>query len=276
MPVTNAKEVNELMTLLGSAPLKRYGQNFLIDQKIIEDIIQAFQPQKKDNILEIGPGLGALTTHLVGSGAQVIAVEIDRKLSAFLQSNLKINGNLVVINQNILQTKLSAFPSPLRIISNLPYNITTLVIEKIIKESINVKDFLFMVQKEVIARLNAKVGTAEYGPLAIMLNLLTEGKSIMNITREAFYPQPNVTSTIYYLSFTHLYDDYEVLGIFRLVKSMFLSRRKTIYNNLAIYLKNKNEAENTLNALGVLLNTRPEQLSPEVYLDLYRSLNSKK
>ena len=152
MPVTNAKEVNELMTLLGSAPLKRYGQNFLIDQKIIEDIIQAFQPQKKDNILEIGPGLGALTTHLVGSGAQVIAVEIDRKLSAFLQSNLKINGNLVVINQNILQTKLSAFPSPLRIISNLPYNITTLVIEKIIKESINVKDFLFMVQKEVIAR----------------------------------------------------------------------------------------------------------------------------
>ncbi|HKM11396.1 MAG TPA: 16S rRNA (adenine(1518)-N(6)/adenine(1519)-N(6))-dimethyltransferase RsmA [Bacilli bacterium] len=276
MPVTNAKEVNELMTLLGSAPLKRYGQNFLIDQKIIEDIIQAFQPQKKDNILEIGPGLGALTTHLVGSGAQVIAVEIDRKLSAFLQSNLKINGNLVVINQNILQTKLSAFPSPLRIISNLPYNITTLVIEKIIKESINVKDFLFMVQKEVIARLNAKVGTAEYGPLAIMLNLLTEGKSIMNIPREAFYPQPNVTSTIYYLSFTHLYDDYEVLGIFRLVKSMFLSRRKTIYNNLAIYLKNKNEAENTLNALGVLLNTRPEQLSPEVYLDLYRSLNSKK
>lgn len=276
MPVTNAKEVNELMTLLGSAPLKRYGQNFLIDQKIIEDIIQAFQPQKKDNILEIGPGLGALTTHLVGSGAQVIAVEIDRKLSAFLQSNLKINGNLVVINQNILQTKLSAFPSPLRIISNLPYNITTLVIEKIIKESINVKDFLFMVQKEVITRLNAKVGTAEYGPLAIMLNLLTEGKSIMNIPREAFYPQPNVTSTIYYLSFTHLYDDYEVLGIFRLVKSMFLSRRKTIYNNLAIYLKNKNEAENTLNALGVLLNTRPEQLSPEVYLDLYRSLNSKK
>lgn len=276
MPVTNAKEVNELMTLLGSAPLKRYGQNFLIDQKIIEDIIQAFQPQKKDNILEIGPGLGALTTHLVGSGAQVIAVEIDRKLSAFLQSNLKISGNLVVINQNILQTKLSAFPSPLRIISNLPYNITTLVIEKIIKESINVKDFLFMVQKEVIARLNAKVGTAEYGPLAIMLNLLTEGKSIMNIPREAFYPQPNVTSTIYYLSFTHLYDDYEVLGIFRLVKSMFLSRRKTIYNNLAIYLKNKNEAENTLNALGVLLNTRPEQLSPEVYLDLYRSLNSKK
>ncbi|MFA5735626.1 MAG: 16S rRNA (adenine(1518)-N(6)/adenine(1519)-N(6))-dimethyltransferase RsmA [Bacilli bacterium] len=276
MPVTNAKEVNELMTLLGSAPLKRYGQNFLIDQKIIEDIIQAFQPQKKDNILEIGPGLGALTTHLVGSGAQVIAVEIDRKLSAFLQSNFKTNGNLVVINQNILQTKLSAFPSPLRIISNLPYNITTLVIEKIIKESINVKDFLFMVQKEVIARLNAKVGTAEYGPLAIMLNLLTEGKSIMNIPREAFYPQPNVTSTIYYLSFTHLYDDYEVLGIFRLVKSMFLSRRKTIYNNLAIYLKNKNEAENTLNALGVLLNTRPEQLSPEVYLDLYRSLNSKK
>ena len=269
MPVTNAKEVNELMTLLGSAPLKRYGQNFLVDQKIIKEIIAYFNPQAEDNILEIGPGLGALTSHLIDSRAQVIVVEIDRKLSGFLNSNLKDKGNLTVINQNILQTKINAFPSPLRIISNLPYNITTLIIEKILKESVNVSDFLFMVQKEVIARLNAKVGDSEYGPLAILLDLLTERTKVMNIPREAFYPQPNVTSTIFHIRLTHIYDNHDVASLFRLIKAMFLSRRKTIFNNLAIYLQDKEKAAKTLENLSVSMNMRPEQLPPSAYLNLY-------
>lgn len=271
MAISKPNEVEALMKMLKSAPLKRYGQNFLLDQKIINDIITAFNPQKGENILEIGPGLGALTKHLIDSEANVFAVEIDRKLAAFLETNYP---SLKIINKNILQCKIDNFPRPLRIISNLPYNITTAIIEKILKESGGVSDFLFMVQKDVIERLKAKPGDSQYGPLAILLSLFTEGQTLMNIPREAFYPRPHVTSTIYHLHFHQQYEPEIVRGVFYLSKAMFLSRRKTIFNNLSLYLKDKNKAKLALDSLKIHPDLRPEQIAPTFYLELYRYLKT--
>ncbi|MGI6713778.1 MAG: 16S rRNA (adenine(1518)-N(6)/adenine(1519)-N(6))-dimethyltransferase RsmA [Bacilli bacterium] len=273
MPISKPSDVEALMKMMKTAPLKRYGQNFLLDQKLIDEIITAFNPKKGENILEIGPGLGALTEKLVKSGAQVFAVEIDRKLTAFLQANFHNASNLKLINKNILQCKIHEFPTPLRIISNLPYNITTSVIEKVIKESSGVSDFYFMVQREVIGRLKAKTGDKEYGPLAILLALFTEGKVVINIPREAFYPRPHVTSTIYHFRFHHRYPQEVINGVFSLTKAMFLSRRKTIFNNLTLYLKDKNKAQITLKTLKTQMNSRPEQLDPIFYLELYQYLD---
>lgn len=269
MPVNDPKSVNDILTLLQSAPLKRYGQNFLIDPAVRQAIINQFNPQPLDEIVEIGPGLGSLTGGLLETGAQVTAIEIDHKLSAFLEQTYRSNQNFKVVNENVLRVKFDQFAKPIRLISNLPYNITTEVLEKAIKESSNIRDFLFMVQKEVIPRLIAKPGDENYGPLAIGFTIFGEGKRVLNVAREAFFPQPNVTSAVYYVRFTHQYDAKTVQGIFRLIKALFLSRRKTIFNNLAAHLGDKVLATALLEKLAIALNTRPEDLAPSFYHDLY-------
>ncbi len=249
-------------------PRKRFGQHFLHDKAVVSRIINAFAPQANDIVVEIGPGPGVLTRELAGRVARLEAVEIDRDLAATLESEFAGN-NTVRINQADALTfdfcALTEKEQPLRIIGNLPYNISTPLIFHLFGQSHCVRNMLFMLQKEVVDRMCAVPGNKIYGRLSVMTQWQCEVERLFTVPAGAFTPPPKVESAIvrlrpYAQNPLPLKD---VTRFARLVQAAFSQRRKTLRNSLMEFL-----TANQMQELDIDPVRRPETLSVAEFVTL--------
>ncbi len=252
----------------GHTARKRFGQNFLNDQRVIHQIVASFQPARDQNVVEIGPGLGALTKVLLPALGRLQVVELDRDLAARLPQTLAGLGELIIHEGDALDfdfTPLaSAGAADLRVIGNLPYNISTPLIFHLLGHSGVIRDMHFMLQKEVIDRLCAEPGSNDYGRLSVMVQYRCQAEWLFDVPPEAFSPPPKVTSAIVRLTphaqLPHPCRDERLLG--ELVTAAFTMRRKTLRNALKRY------PPETLARAGVDGGCRPETVSVADYVAL--------
>ncbi|MCF6288638.1 MAG: 16S rRNA (adenine(1518)-N(6)/adenine(1519)-N(6))-dimethyltransferase RsmA [Proteobacteria bacterium] len=246
---------------------KKFGQNFLQDQTVIERIINAFNPQKNDLVYEIGPGQAALTEHLVEYSNNLQLVEIDNDLVAILQQKFAQHSNVTILHQDALELEISNKNT--RIIGNLPYNISTPLLIGFLYQADKIQDMLFMLQKEVVKRICAPPGIKAYGRLSVMLQYAFTCEELFIVPPEAFNPRPKIDSQIIRLTTKANPAPVNLTAMEALVKQAFGQRRKTIKNNL----KNIINAEQLLN-LNVDPKARPETLSVEQYVNITNWLSS--
>ena len=215
-------------------PRKRFGQHFLVDPGVIGAIIDAIRPAPDDVIVEIGPGRGALTASLAGMAGTLHAIELDRDLAATLRADYAASDNVTIHEADALSFDVSSLGTDLRIVGNLPYNISTPLLFHLLEYRDVIVDMHFMLQKEVVDRMAAEPGTKAYGRLGIMLGCHFDIESLFDVDRDAFDPPPEVTSSIVRLvplpAGTYEIDDEHRLS--RLVAQAFSQRRKTIRNAL--------------------------------------------
>ena len=254
---------------------KKFGQNFLQDKNIIKKIANVAETTKDDLIIEVGPGAGALTEELVQK-SQVLAYEIDQELENNLLEKFKDNSFSLILDDFLKRdvTKdLEAYKfNNLYVIANLPYYITTPIINKIIDDKLPVQKMVLMVQKEVGERFSAKIGSKDYSSITVFLNYYFDIKREFIVSRNAFFPKPNVDSVI--ISFTKkenkLKVNNEVL-FFKLIKDSFVQKRKTLKNNLRDYDFTKVEEILIKNNLPV--DVRAENISLEIFVEISNNLS---
>ncbi len=274
------KELKDVFSRYNFAPLKRLGENYLIDGNIKDKIISSMDILKDDTILEIGPGLGALTMDLALSGADMVAVEKDKKACAILN---ELAGedfpNLKIVNGDILKFDLNgvAGGKDVKVAGNLPYYITTPIIEYILRNKGLISEAVIMVQKEVASRLCAKSGTKDYGSLSCFVQYHAKIEYIYTVKKTCFYPVPRVDSAIIRLSMpekplAHV-DDEELF--FRIVRGSFNQRRKSVINSISrssVLDMPKGALEAILTRCGIDPAARPETLSLADFAKLTNSV----
>ena len=223
---------------------KKFGQNFLKDSSIIHAIIQSIQPLQDDLLVEIGPGLGALTKPLLEKTKHLFAIELDRDIVNWMQNQYSKN-NITIFNEDVLNFNFHQFDKKIRIVGNLPYNISTPILFKCIEDIKIITDLHFMLQKEVVDRMIAAPSSSEYGRLSVMLQYYFAMEHLVHVPKESFDPEPKVES-----SFVRLipYDNYPFAAnnidqFGKIVKEAFSQRRKTIRNTLKNFM-NANDFEN--------------------------------
>jgi len=247
-------------------PLKRFGQNYIHDKNIIKKIVREINPLPDDTILEIGPGRGALTELIYGKAEKFIAVEIDSRVIKDLGSKFP---NLQLIQKDFLKVDISTIidsnKKKLRIIGNIPYNLTSSIIFKTIRNAELIEDAVLMVQNEVAKRMTAKKGSKDYGILTVLLNYFTDTQVCFKVSPNAFYPKPKVTSAVVHLSFKELSISKEKREMYiSIVKACFGNRRKTLKNSLS----NSIFEELNFSKSGIDLSLRAEQLDVKDFLVL--------
>lgn len=248
------------------APRKRFGQNFLTDARVIEAILRAVDARAGQSIVEIGPGRGALTEGLIRSGAALHLVEIDRDLAASWRA--RAGTGLTVHEADALRfdfTALGSTPGRLRIVGNLPYNISTPLLFHLLAQAPAILDMHFMLQREVVDRIAADPGGAEYGRLSVMVQYQCRAERILEVPPEAFSPAPKVESAVVRLLPGHhdhgIARDPRLLAA--LVRQAFSQRRKTLRNALAGFLTGAG-----IEAIGIDPKRRPETLSVAEFVHL--------
>lgn len=247
---------------------KRFGQNFLQDQHIISKIIAAINPQAGDRIVEIGPGKGALTVPLLEQAGQLDVIELDRDLIPILKATCMDKGGLTIHQTDALRydfATLTAQPHSLRVVGNLPYNISTPLLFHLIDSAHLIKDMHFMLQKEVVDRIIARHNTADYGRLSIMLQYFCKTDALFLVKPGSFNPAPKVDSAIIRL-IPHKILPYPVNNLAllqRIVAQAFNQRRKTLRNSLKGLIN-----EEQLKSLAIDAQLRPENLSLQDYANI--------
>lgn len=257
-------------------PKKRLGQNFLIDKNIQKKIIEGLELKHSDTVLEIGSGRGEFTAPIADRVKKVYAVEIDTDLYSALEENIKGYPNVVLIKEDILKIKLEKYFSnvkgKLKVFGNIPYYISTPIIEKIFKFRIKFNEIYITVQKEFAKRIVAQPGSKIYGSLSCFVQYYTEPKIVFEIKRGSFYPAPKVDSCFLKLTFrkkTPLRKDKEKI-LFRIIRAAFSQRRKALRNSLKrVFPKEKLEAY--LQNYSIDKNTRPEDLTHQDFTNLINS-----
>ncbi len=254
---------------------KKFGQNFLVDESILKAIIDCSELSKDDCVLEIGPGLGVMTQVLCEKAGKVLAVEIDRKLIPILKVSLLGIDNVNVINEDILKLDLKAVleenfgDSPVKVVANLPYYITTPIIMRLLEDKINFKSITIMVQKEVGERLAADPGGKDYGALTVAVQYRCIPNKILVVPPESFMPQPEVDSMVVRLDSRDKppVDLKDEKMYFRVVRASFGQRRKTLLNALSAgnLGKSKEELREVLSRNNIDEKRRGETLSLEEF-----------
>ena len=219
---------------------KKFGQNFLIDEHVLDKIIRAAEITKDDYVLEIGPGIGTMTQYLACAAREVTAVEIDRALIPILEDTLKEYDNVSIINEDILKVDISALAKeknggrPIKVVANLPYYITTPIIMGLFESHVPLESITVMVQKEVADRMQVGPGTKDYGALSLAVQYYAEPYIVANVPPNCFMPRPAVGSAVIRLT-RHQKPPVEVMDeklMFRLIRASFNQRRKTLANGL--------------------------------------------
>ncbi len=255
---------------------KRFGQNFLVDANIISKILLSINPQPDDHIVEIGPGLGALTKPLLETQQHLHVIELDRDVIPVL-NRLPHHERLTIHNIDVLDFDFTRFKqslsdqAPLRIIGNLPYNISTAVLFHLVNHRDVIKDMHFMLQKEVVERIAAKTGTHDYGRLSVMMQLHFDVSPLFTVPAECFRPAPKVQSAVIrLLPRQHMEINTDERAPFEsLVKQAFSQRRKTLKNTLKNLCDSKQ-----IEQAGIDPAKRPQELDVSDYIKLFRQLNS--
>lgn len=216
---------------------KRFGQNFLTDTQIIDRIVATIAPKMDDNLLEIGPGKGAMTLPLLDKVEHLNVIEIDRDLIALLEA---FNSSKLIIHQgDALKFDIGQLPQPLRVVGNLPYNISSPILFHLLEYREHIQDMTFMLQKEVVERMVAAPGSKTYGRLSVMIQAFFHCELVFIVPPESFDPAPKVDSAIVYLKPLTQPMVEQLEGFSKIVKAAFAQRRKTLKNNLKSYLNNQ-------------------------------------
>ena len=263
---------------------KKFGQNFLIDTRVLERIIAQAEITKDDMVLEIGPGIGTMTQYLCENAREVVAVEIDNSLIPILEDTLSEYNNVTVINDDILKVDINKLVEehnagkPIKVVANLPYYITTPIIMGLFEKKVNVDSITVMVQKEVADRMKSGPGSKDYGALSLAVQYYSKPEIVANVPPNCFMPRPKVSSAVIRLK---LYDEMTVKVenenlLFRLIRASFNQRRKTLVNGI----KNSGELnytkEQVVEALAKMRlneNIRGEALTLEQFGELSDILN---
>jgi len=254
-------------------PRKRFGQNFLQDEGIIAQIIAAINPHPGELMVEIGPGLGALATSLLPILQKLYVIELDRDLIPKLKQNCHDLGELIIHQADALVfdfAKLVDASQKLRVVGNLPYNISSPLLFHLLTFASNIKDMYFMLQKEVAERLSAKVGIKAYGRLSIMMQYYCKIEKLFDVPASAFHPQPKVVSSfvklVPYKKLPAQAKDFNTFA--EIVKIAFNQRRKTLRNALKAVI-----SAEELEKIGVDPKLRPEQIKIEDYVKISNNLS---
>jgi 16S rRNA (adenine1518-N6/adenine1519-N6)-dimethyltransferase len=218
-------------------PSKRFGQNFLTDKSIIKRIIEALDPQPGETIVEIGPGRGALTAPLIERAGQLVAIEFDRNLIPILINTFGKSENFKLVQNDALVTDICAEIRPAasaRVVANLPYNIATAVLQRLIEQRACLTELILMLQREVVDRIIAPPGSAERGYLSVFVEAYCETEKLFDVAPASFRPAPKVWSTVVRLKLRPKidFDAQEEKLLWQIVSAGFAQRRKTILNNL--------------------------------------------
>ncbi|MGI6151535.1 MAG: 16S rRNA (adenine(1518)-N(6)/adenine(1519)-N(6))-dimethyltransferase RsmA [Christensenellales bacterium] len=275
--VSSPAAVRALLKDRGLSPNKQLGQNFLCDANIIKRIADAAGVNKADAVLEIGPGLGALTRELCDRADRVVAVEIDSGLAEVLKETLSDKKNATVIHGDFLKCDLAELHDvlgggPFRVAANLPYYITTAIIMRLLESGLPVLSMSFLIQKEVAERMAAAPKTKSYGSLSIAVQYYTDVSVVLNVPRGCFLPSPGVDSVVVRLNKRPPKVDVpSEEDFFRITRAAFAMRRKTLANNLSVGLGiSKERAEALIKAANLPENVRGEELSLEQFAQIAR------
>ncbi len=268
----NPTEIRELAAKLGLKPTKKLGQNFVIDQNMVEKIVRTSNVSKDSIVLEVGPGLGSLTLALMATGAKVIAVEIDERLAELLPNTAKAKGfgesQLIVINKDALEISKNDVYNPDVLVANLPYNVSVPVIIHILETFPSIKNYLVMVQSEVADRLAANPGSRTYGSPSVKLQWYAEVSKAGSISRNVFWPVPNVDSDLVQLHRRNNVDVSIRKELFAVVDAAFSQRRKMLRSALSSMCGGSEKASEILESVQIDPRLRGEALNVSDYVRL--------
>ncbi len=248
-----------------------FGQNFLFDKNILNKIVSCSEVTGKDMVVEIGPGLGTLTTVLAQKSKKVIAIEFDKKLISQLTENVSDLKNVEIINMDALKYPYETIRGKFSVVANIPYNITTPIIFKLLEYKAKIKSMTLLMQKEVAQRIVAKSGSREYGVLSLTTQLYTKPSLKFTVSKKAFSPPPNIDSAVvhFQVSAKPTLPVKDAALFLDIVKTAFGQRRKTIKNSL----KSFHDLTEALETTSIDPSIRPEKLSMQDFIRLADALH---
>jgi 16S rRNA (adenine1518-N6/adenine1519-N6)-dimethyltransferase len=277
---------NQILNKYNLRANKRFGQNFLIDDNVLENIVEVSEITEDDLVIEIGPGLGNLTEYLIKKAGHVLLIEIDKNMIKILNDRFDSNLKYTLINDDILKLNMDEIIKKIeikekvkykkvKVVANLPYYITTPIIFKLLQDSNRIEDITVMVQKEVAERMVAAPKSKAYGILTLMVEYLSVASIEIIVPKESFIPSPDVTSAVIKLVKEKRYKTNNEEILFKLIHSAFAQRRKKMINSLEstrFMEMDKNALEKLLQANKINTNSRAEELSLDEYIKIVYSL----
>ena len=277
------EETKFLMKKYNISANKDLGQNFLIDDNVIENIVEAAEINEKDFVIEIGPGLGTLTSKLVEKAGKVIAIELDKKMLKILNDRFALYNNFSLINEDVLKVDLNNLIQQentqnytVKIVANLPYYITTPIVMKLLEEKLNIDSITVMVQKEVADRLTETPGGKNTGAITYCVYYYAKPQEVLTVPNTSFVPEPKVDSEVIKLNIRKEppVDLKDERMFFKIVKASFMQRRKTLLNGLSNSgIASKEKLKEILQELNLSENIRGESLSIEQFAEISNKLS---
>lgn len=257
---------------------KNLGQNFLINEEVVKNIVGCSNIEKEDLVIEIGPGLGTLTKYLLEKAGKVISIELDTKMLQILEDRFSLYDNFELINNDVLKVDLKNIIKKekaegkiknVKIVANLPYYITTPIIMKLLEEELELESITVMIQKEVADRLIAIPGEKNTGAITYSVYYYASSEAIIEVPNSSFIPEPEVTSKVIKLNIRKepIVTPRDKEKMFKIIKYAFTQKRKTLLNSLTNngIFENKKKGTEILNSLGIKENVRPEELTLEKF-----------
>lgn len=272
------KVVKEITDLYSFRFSKSLGQNFLVDKNFVDKIVDAADVSGK-NVIEIGPGIGTITYEMAKVAKKVVAIEIDDSLIPIIEENMEEFDNFDLIHEDILKADLEKIVAEefagesFKVVSNLPYYITTPIIEKLVTSNLPCTDMTIMVQKEVADRMLATEKDKEYSSLSVFVKYYSDAKKVTNVPKSVFMPQPKIDSTVLKLNLRKYTDDMDEAKLFSLIHAGFNKRRKTILNSLSDAVE-KDKLRLAFEKLGIKGNLRAENLSLDDFISLAKIIET--
>lgn len=266
---------------------KRYGQNFLIDDNVLENIVNSADVTDEDLVIEIGPGLGNLTEYLLDRAKYVVLIEIDSKMISVLNDRFKNVDNYMLLNEDVLKVDIDNLVNEIKskenidfrkvkVVANLPYYITTPILFKLLEAENTISDITVMVQKEVAERMVAAPKSKEYGILTLMVDYFSSANIQIIVPNSSFIPEPGVVSAVINLNKKRKYEVKNEKLFFELIHKAFAQRRKKMINSLVSTGFNnmsKTEIEELFSKCDLDFNTRAEELSIEEFIKIINNIN---
>lgn len=272
------KVVKEIIDLYGFRFSKSLGQNFLIDKNFVDKIVDGADIAGK-NVIEVGPGIGTISYEMAKTCKKLVLIELDSSLVPILEENMSDFRNVTIINQDILKTDLREIQDnyfggeSFEFVSNLPYYITTPIIEKIFEEDLDCRSMTIMVQKEVADRMLASEKDKDYSSLSVFVKYYSEAKFLTKVPKSVFMPQPKIDSAVLRLDLRVYDEKVNKEKLFAIVKAGFLKRRKTILNSLSAVAEKEN-LKKGFEKLDIKENLRAENLSLDDFIKIANELEN--
>ncbi|SES40685.1 16S rRNA (adenine(1518)-N(6)/adenine(1519)-N(6))-dimethyltransferase RsmA [Salipaludibacillus aurantiacus] len=285
--IATPKRTKEILEKYGFSFKKSLGQNFLIDPNILNNIVKAADLTGESGVIEIGPGIGALTEQSAKTAERVLAFEIDQRLIPILKETLAPYPHVKIVNEDVLKADLHkeigqffSKGQDVAVVANLPYYVTTPILMKLLEEKLPVRVIVVMLQKEVAERIAAEPGSKSYGSLSIAAQYYAEAETVFTVPKTVFVPQPNVDSAILRLTRRTKppVDVSDETFFFKLVQAAFVQRRKTLLNNLSKFFKDeldKHTVQSALESLDIDPKRRAESLSIKEFASLANHFNER-